>query len=176
MKVISAARARELVAEGALLIDVREADEHARERIPGAHSSPLSGGAPSVPRNAVLIYHCKSGNRTNANAATLREAAEGAACEAYLLEGGLEAWKTEGLPIAKNKKAPLEIMRQVQIAAGSLALIGFLLGIGVDPRFHALSGVIGAGLLFAGASGWCGMAKLLAIMPWNRAVAQRNAA
>jgi rhodanese-related sulfurtransferase len=171
MRTISVSDARTLVAQGAVLIDVREADEHARERIPGAKSAPLSSGAAGVPRNAVLVYHCKSGNRTSANAATLRQTAEGASCEAYILEGGLEAWRSAGLPIAQNTRAPLEIMRQVQITAGGLAFVGFLLGLGVHSGFHAISGFIGAGLLFAGASGWCGMAKLLAVMPWNRTAA-----
>ena len=169
MKSITPTQARDLVAQGAVLIDVREADEHARERIPGALSSPLSRGAIQPPEGAVIVYHCKGGNRTAANAANLHAAAEGAACEAYVLTGGIDAWKAAGLPVAQNTKAPLELMRQVQIAAGGLALAGFGLGIAVDPGFHALSGFIGAGLLFAGASGWCGMAKLLAVMPWNRA-------
>ena len=59
-------------------------------------------------------------------------------------------------------------MRQVQIAAGSLVLAGVLLGAFVAPGFYALSGFVGAGLLFAGVSGFCGMARLLAVMPWNR--------
>ena len=59
-------------------------------------------------------------------------------------------------------------MRQVQIAAGSLVLLGVLLGFLWRPEFYALSGFIGAGLLFAGITGWCGMAKLLVVMPWNR--------
>jgi hypothetical protein len=28
--------------------------------------------------------------------------------------------------------------------------------------------LIGAGLIFAGLSGWCGLAKLLGAMPWNQ--------
>ena len=171
MKTISPAEARKLIAKGATLVDIREADEHARESIPGAHSSPLSRGAPHAPRDGIVVFHCKSGNRTTMNAPALRAAADGASCEAYLLEGGLEAWKAAGLPIAENRKAPLPLMRQVQITAGGLALVGFALGVMVNPAFHALSGFIAAGLLFAGASGWCGMAKVLAVMPWNRAAA-----
>jgi rhodanese-related sulfurtransferase len=168
MKTISPRDAKTLIAQGAVLVDIREADEHARERIPGARSSPLSTGAFQAPQNGVAVVHCKSGNRTRMNAPALRAAAQGAACEVYLLEGGIDAWKAAGLPIEKNRKAPIEIMRQVQITAGGLALLGFVLGLTVNPAFHALSGFIGAGLLFAGASGWCGMAKLLAVMPWNR--------
>jgi hypothetical protein len=59
-------------------------------------------------------------------------------------------------------------MRQVQIAAGSLVLLGLALAAFVSPAWAALSAFIGAGLLFAGISGWCGMARLLALMPWNR--------
>jgi DUF2892 family protein len=47
-------------------------------------------------------------------------------------------------------------------------LLGMLLGFLVSPEFYLLSAFIGAGLLFAGISGWCGMAKLLGLMPWNR--------
>jgi hypothetical protein len=47
-------------------------------------------------------------------------------------------------------------------------LLGVVLGATVAPGFYALSGFVGAGLLFAGVSGFCGMARLLAVMPWNR--------
>jgi hypothetical protein len=56
----------------------------------------------------------------------------------------------------------------VQIAAGSLVLLGVVLGQVIAPGFYALSAFVGAGLTFAGITGWCGMAKLLALMPWNR--------
>ena len=67
-----------------------------------------------------------------------------------------------------DRSAPIDIMRQVQIGAGSLVLIGVALGALVAPGFYALSAFVGAGLLFAGATGFCGMAHLLARMPWNR--------
>jgi hypothetical protein len=56
----------------------------------------------------------------------------------------------------------------VQIVAGGLVLAGVFLGALVMPAFYALSGLVGAGLLFAGVSGFCGMARLLGLMPWNR--------
>ena len=67
-----------------------------------------------------------------------------------------------------DRAQPLEIMRQVQIAAGMLVLAGVLLGVFVAPAFLGLSAFVGAGLLVAGVTGWCGMANLLRIMPWNR--------
>jgi hypothetical protein len=42
------------------------------------------------------------------------------------------------------------------------------LGTWVSPGFYGLSAFVGAGLMFAGVSGWCGMARLLGVMPWNR--------
>ncbi len=152
----------------AVLIDVRETDEHAREHVLGARLAPLSAiDAHDFDRDhdKVAVFHCRSGMRTQANAAKL--IARGFH-EAYYLDGGIEAWKAAGLPVHTNARAPLEIMRQVQIAAGSLVLLGVILGALVNPVFFGLSAFVGAGLTFAGATGWCGMAMLLKTMPWNR--------
>ena len=160
-------QARARTAEGAALIDIRGADEHARSRIPGARNAPLGselnlGDAPAV------IFHCRSGMRTDANAAQLAAASP---CQAYLLEGGIDAWRAAGLPVIDDAKAPLEIIRQVQITAGLLVLAGVILSLTMAPGWIGLSAFVGAGLTFAGVSGWCGMAKLLALMPWNRRAA-----
>jgi rhodanese-related sulfurtransferase len=89
---------------------------------------------------------------------------------AWVLDGGVDAWGHAGLPLAGTQAAPvMPIMRQVQIAAGLLVLAGVLLSLLVAPAWIALSAFVGAGLAFAGASGWCGMAQLLGRMPWNRA-------
>jgi rhodanese-related sulfurtransferase len=169
LQTISPRRAAELVRAGAVLIDVREADEHARERIPGARHHALSRIDVESPVRAgddVLVFHCRSGARTRGNAHRIASAAQ--TCETYILDGGLEAWKKAGLPVTLDRSQPIDLMRQVQIAAGSLVLAGVLLGALVAPGFYALSGFVGAGLLFAGISGFCGMARLLALMPWNR--------
>jgi rhodanese-related sulfurtransferase len=169
LQTISPKRAAELVRRGAVLIDIREADEHARERIPGARHHALSRVDTESPARAgdeVLVFHCRSGARTRGHAARLSAAA--ATCEAYILDGGLNAWKKAGLPVALDRSQPIDIIRQVQIAAGSLVLMGILLGTFVAPGFYALSAFVGAGLMFAGISGFCGMAHLLALMPWNR--------
>jgi rhodanese-related sulfurtransferase len=160
---IDVAGARRLLDQGAVLVDVREADGHARERVPDAKNNPLSRLSPvDAPAGKAVIFHCA---RTSANAARLADATS---CEAYVLEGGLDAWKKAGFPVAVDRRQPLEIMRQVQIVAGSLVLLGVVLGVWVAPAFLGLSAFVGAGLAFAGISGWCGMARLLALMPWNR--------
>jgi rhodanese-related sulfurtransferase len=155
----------------ALLLDIREPDEFARRHIEGAVSQPLSRlGAAPLPAldGADVIYTCKTGMRTGANAARLAATVTG---QAYVLAGGVDGWAKAGLPLVANAKAPLEMMRQVQIAAGLLVLIGVLLGWFVTPGFFVLAGFVGAGLTFAGVSGFCGMARLLAVMPWNRVAA-----
>ena len=155
------------MAQGAALIDIRAADEHARSRIPGAKNLPL-GSALDIGDAPAVIFHCRSGMRTDAHAASL---AASSPCEAYLLEGGIDAWRAAGLPVITDAKAPLEIMRQVQITAGLLVLTGVILSLTVSQAWIGLSGFVGAGLTFAGISGWCGMAKVLALMPWNRRAA-----
>jgi rhodanese-related sulfurtransferase len=169
LQTISPERAAELVRQGAVLIDVREADEHAREHIPGARHHALTRIDPANPvkqGDDVLIFHCRSGARTESNALKLAGAAQG--CEAFILDGGLVAWKKAGLPVTLDRNQPIDVMRQVQIVAGSMILIGVMLGVFVGPAFYALSAFVGAGLLFAGISGFCGMARLLGLMPWNR--------
>lgn len=163
---ITPQQAQAALARGACLIDIRDADEHAREHIAQALSRPLAGiGAQPLP-TGTLIFHCRTGMRTGANAAALEAAARGAEC--YLLEGGIDGWRTCGLATVADRRQPLEIMRQVQLVAGALILLGVLLGWLVHPAFYGLAGFVGAGLMFAGATGWCGMARLLRVMPWNR--------
>jgi rhodanese-related sulfurtransferase len=172
LQTIAPERAAALMRDGAVLVDIREADEHARERIPGARHHALSRidtENPVRPGDDVLVFHCRSGARTRANAPRLLASAGG--CQTYVLEGGIEAWKQAGLPTAVDTRQPIEINRQVQIAAGSLVLAGVVLGALATPGFYLLSGFVGAGLAFAGISGFCGMARLFALMPWNRRTA-----
>jgi rhodanese-related sulfurtransferase len=152
----------------ATLIDIREADEYAREHIASAVSLPLSKleqGRLAVEAHGNVVFHCKSGMRTSANCVRLAAHVDG---EAYMLEGGLDGWRRAGLPVYTNPRAPLELNRQVQIAVGALILLGVLLTTLVNANFVLLPAVFGAGLLFAGVSGWCGMAHLLSAAPWNR--------
>lgn len=159
---------------GAMLIDVREPDEHAREHIPGATLMPLSKFDPSqVSANGrKIVLHCQSGRRSLEAASRLASAGH---CDVHSLEGGIEQWRSSGLSTQINHKAPIPIMRQVQIAAGSLILIGTLLGAFVSPWWLILSGFVGAGLVFAGISGFCGMATMLAKLPFNRVALCKDA-
>lgn len=159
---------RRLASDSAILIDIREEDEFARRHIPGALSRPLSGwskaGLPVTPDQDV-IFTCRSGMRT---AGACNQLAARIVNPAYVLEGGVDAWDKAGHPLVIDSKAPLEIMRQVQIAAGLLVLIGIVGGFLLTPALFAISAFVGAGLTFAGATGFCGMARLLLLAPWNQ--------
>ena len=105
LKTVTPDRAAALVRQGAVLIDVREAHEHAAEHIPGASHHALSTIDPKHPIAAgdtVLVFHCKSGGRTNLNAGRLAAAA--GQCEAYVLGGGIDAWRRAGLPTTAPAK------------------------------------------------------------------------
>ncbi|USR93223.1 rhodanese-like domain-containing protein [Phormidium yuhuli AB48] len=148
------------------LIDVREPSEHAGENIAGSQLIPLSNFNPEdIPSDRPFVLHCQTGTRSAQAAQKLFAAGVERVSH---LDGGLNAWKQAGYPTVVNKNAPISIMRQVQIVAGSLVLIGTLLGAFVAPGFLFLSGFVGAGLLFAGISNTCMMARLLAKLPYNQ--------
>lgn len=158
------------------LIDVREPLEHARDRIDGAKLVPISKlDADTIQKLSTsdrpVVLHCRSGNRSRRAAQQMLDRG----CDSVAhLAGGIEAWKSAGLPTIHDPTAPIDIMRQVQITAGSIILLGVMLGWLISPWFYVLSGFVGAGQMFAGISGTCGMAMLLAKMPWNRVSTRKS--
>jgi rhodanese-related sulfurtransferase len=168
---INPIEAKRLMDEGAILVDIREADEHAREKLSGARHLPLSKldeAELALRDGKPVIFHCRSGARTQANAPRLAGKV-GDACEAFIIDGGLEAWKKAGLPVVTDWRQPIEVQRQVQIGTGSLAFLGTMLGVLVSPWFFIVPAFVGAGLVMAGVTGFCGMANILMRAPWNRA-------
>jgi rhodanese-related sulfurtransferase len=148
------------------VIDVREPMEYAGGHIAGSLNVPLSRiSQADLPRGPRVLV-CHSGNRSAQALAQLQQ--QGHAHPLADLEGGVPAWQQAGLPLRKLKTAPMPLMRQVQIAAGSLVLLGLILSNMVAPAWILLTWFVGAGLVFAGVSGFCGMARLLALMPWNK--------
>jgi rhodanese-related sulfurtransferase len=158
-----------IAAGRAVLVDIREPDEFARSHVAGAKSQPLSGWEQShltVDPDADVVFTCRTGMRT---AGACDRLASRVAGEAFVLDGGLDAWRAAGLPVEEDASAPMEINRQVQITAGLMILTGVVLGFLVAPGWFGLSAFVGAGLTFAGLSGTCAMARLLMMAPWNRA-------
>lgn len=171
LKTIDAKTTRDWIADGkAVLIDVREPDEWIKEHVPEAHLVPLSGFNPDdFPKDhdKIAVFHCRSGGRTEAAAPQILKTGFR---EVYQLDGGIQGWREAGLALNENTKAPISIMRQVQITAGSLVLLGIILAIFINPWFAALSAIVGAGLTQAGITGTCAMSSLLKHMPWNRTI------
>lgn len=92
---ISPHDAQELIARGAKLIDIRDADEYLREHIPEADLAPLSvleqSGLPAKLRHEQIIFHCQAGKRTSNNADKL--AAIAAPQKSFYSKMGLMAGK-----------------------------------------------------------------------------------
>ena len=164
--------AQALIARGdAVLVDVREPDEHARERIPGATLMPL--GSVTAEKIAALgnrrvLIHCKSGRRGgDATARCAALASRG--IEVRNVRGGIEAWRTAGLPTVVDTARPkMSVMQQTQLTIGVGVAAGTALGAFVNPWFLVIPAFMGGGLMVAGATGFCGLATVLAKMPWNR--------
>jgi rhodanese-related sulfurtransferase len=161
--------------EAVELIDVRTPVEYREVHCDFARNVPLSDLDPRAVMSArdgtpdkPLFVICRSGSRGKQ------------ACEKFLaagyanvvnVEGGTLAWAECGLPVSRGKKA-ISLERQVRIAAGSMVLLGAVLGYFVHPYFLGLSAFVGAGLVFAGVTDTCGMGMMLARMPWNQARAK----
>ncbi|MEY4431010.1 MAG: hypothetical protein RLZZ533_946 [Cyanobacteriota bacterium] len=163
--------AEQLGRQRVAVIDVREPMEYASGHIAGSLNIPLSRLHRAELPPGPLVLVCQSGNRSAKGIQTLLERGHGPAISD--LQGGLPTWQHAGLPVRRLNNAPLPLMRQVQIAAGSLVLLGLILSHTVAPAWIILTWFVGAGLVFAGVSGFCGMARLLAVMPWNRVNLER---
>jgi rhodanese-related sulfurtransferase len=159
------ALAEQLSSQRVVVIDVREPLEYAGGHIEGSLNVPLArlhqADLPSGP----LVLVCQSGKRSAQGVQILVE--RGRSHPVSDLQGGIPGWQQAGLPLRRLRNAPLPLMRQVQIIAGSLVLFGLILSYTVAPGWIFLTWFVGAGLVFAGISGFCGMARLLAVMPWN---------
>jgi rhodanese-related sulfurtransferase len=161
---------QQLAANQILLFDVREAAEFAREHIAGARLLPLSNfcarlDAMQLPHDKTIVLCCAVGNRSQS---ALRKLAAAGYTNIAHIDGGLAAWKAGGLPLVEDSSAPISLIRQVQLAAGTLGLGGTLLGAFVSPWFLLVPALVGTGLVFAGASGSCLLTRLLARLPYNR--------
>lgn len=108
---------------------------------------------------------CQGGKRAEAAAKLLEGKLD---ADLFIIEGGVNALRAAKAPLIDAPKAHMSIDRQVRITAGSLILIGVLLGWFIAPAFIWLSGFVGAGLVFAGVTDSCMMASLLARAPWNK--------
>ncbi|MCC8480711.1 rhodanese-like domain-containing protein [Streptomyces parvus] len=155
------------------VIDVRTPGEYASGHLPGALNIPLDQIQRALPdirhaaeRGDILVV-CASGARSENACRMLVEQHITAAT----LSGGTGAWAADGHDLHRPQGAARTtwgMERQVRLTAGTLVLIGLLLGLIVHPAFQILSAAVAAGLVFSALTNTCGMAALLAKLPHNR--------
>ncbi|MCE0522916.1 MAG: rhodanese-like domain-containing protein [Methylacidiphilales bacterium] len=176
MKTIPPAQLQQLLDShaGLTLIDVRTPVEFAEVHVPQARNVPLDQFDPptlfasgQLPKEQPVYLLCRSGGRASKAAEKFGKAGLE---NAVVVEGGTQAWIDAGLPVSRGTAKVISLERQVRIVAGSFVLTGVLLAIFVHPYFIGLSAFVGAGLVFAGITDWCGMGLLLAKLPWNTKV------
>lgn len=148
-----------------VLIDVREPAEFAGRRLPGSLNVPLSrleAASSGLPKGKPIVVLCQSGPRSQDAAQRLKGFGFS---DIRVLEGGLSRCESRKLEQGPRRIWAME--RQVRMAAGSLVVVGSVLGWFIHPAFFLISAGVGAGLVYSAASDTCGMAMLLARMPWN---------
>ena len=151
-----------------LVIDVRTPVEFAEVRVSQARNIPLDElkpGSLQLPKDQPVYLLCRSGQRATKAADKL--AKEGFS-QPIVVEGGTLAWIGANLPVTRSAGKIISLERQVRIVAGSLVFFGVALGWFVHRGFYGLSAFVGAGLVFAGVTDFCGMGLLIARLPWNK--------
>jgi glyoxylase-like metal-dependent hydrolase (beta-lactamase superfamily II)/rhodanese-related sulfurtransferase len=147
-----------------LVVDVRMPAEYRSVHLDPSVSLPLDEigrRRAELPRDRELVLVCRTGARARLAAAELTE------LRTRVLEGGLAAWQEAGHPVVEGK-AHMSLERQVRIMAGAMACAGGVLAVALNPWFGVLPAFVGAGLVYAGVTDRCGMAMLLAKLPYNR--------
>ncbi|WP_181788610.1 rhodanese-like domain-containing protein [Streptomyces phytophilus] len=157
-----------------VVIDVRTPAEYASGHLPGAVNIPLDHvrGALDDIRHAAerrdLLVVCASGARSESACKLLAEQGVTAAT----LVGGTGAWAAAGhdlhTPAACDTRAGWSMERQVRFTAGSVVLLGLLLGVLVHPALLLIPAAIAGGLVFSALTNTCGMAVVLGKLPHNR--------
>ncbi len=154
------------------LLDVRTHPEFAAAHLPGATLVPLDQleakrflSSRRHPEQPIFVL-CQSGNRART---AISKFAEAGFSNCVLVEGGMQACIAQNLPVQRSSSRVLPLLQQVHLIIGVSVFLGALLALTLDPRVAVIPLIAGAGLIFNGLTGKCGLALLLAKMPWNRA-------
>lgn len=156
------------------ILDVRTAAEVKASALPNCLHIPLHELTPARLQNEIeksgkngaqVYLLCQGGKRAEMAANQLTGNVDS---ELVIIEGGMNAVRDAQIPLQQTGKAMMSLERQVRIAAGFLVVVGVILGFVFNSSFFALSGFVGAGLMFAGITDTCMMGMLIARMPWNR--------
>ncbi len=150
------------------IVDVRETSEYESERIKDAISAPLSRFEESskrIDKNRDSYIICQSGKRAEKYA---KQLLENGYKNISVAKGGLKLWIDAGYPVERGESKVWSLERQVRFTAGLLVLLGVVLSYSFNSMFLILPGIVGGGLIFAAVTDTCGMAMVLARMPWNQ--------
>lgn len=158
-----------------VIIDVRERDEFAIEHVEHSINVPLSVFAMVAPgvlnqlKDKKIMFMCFSGMRAAQAKSLASNMGFNEEHEYLSFDGGLKQWKSEGRAVvAGNSQALLPLQRQVQIIIGGLVMTFGALGMWYEPWFSVAAAATGLGLFLAGVTGYCLMAQIVGMMPWNR--------
>lgn len=152
------------------LIDVRSPLECSIERIAGAKNIPLSDVSikdidPSEVKGKKIVLQCRAGIRSMTACEKLIK--EDPNLELWNLEGGILAWEQKGFKVIQDTTImPKE--RQMQIILGSIIFLSSMMAYFVNANWIIIPVIISCGLINAGITGWCGMQKLVNLLPWNK--------
>ena len=171
IEITDPASVTKLAAQGALLLDVRSPAEFRQVHVSGAVNLPLDKVNESEVKKLLqgnftspVVLLCAAGTRARKAAEQL----EASDLKLVVVAGGTNACLQLDIPVIRQATGAISIERQVRIAAGAMVFTGVVLGFTVHPNFFFLSGFMGAGLMFAGITDWCGMGLLIAKAPWNK--------
>jgi len=156
------------------LIDVRTPAEFGEVHVDCARNIPLDRLDPkeiaaSVRVKGPIYFVCKSGGRSQKACEKMIAAG---ITDVISVEGGTNACEAAGVTVVRGLKA-MSLERQVRICAGASVAVGCAIAaFGPDLFWQRIgmgvAGFIGVGLVFAGVTDTCGMAMVIAKMPWNQ--------
>lgn len=154
------------------LVDVRSPAEFRSVHATVATNLPLDRVAPAAVESALgptttenpIYVICKAGGRSR-KACELLDS--GGMTNIVNVEGGTDAWIAAGLPVERGA-ATIPVDGQVRLLMGGLIALGAILAATAHPAWIWLSGALGAALVISGVTGWCGIAVVMAKMPWNQ--------
>ncbi len=160
---------REMLNASALVrtLDVRSVAEFATGHVPGAVNIPMEqveSRMADLPQGPLVLI-CEGGSRAEIVAGWL-----GGGRDVTVLEGGTRAWRNASYPLIACTPCRWTLERQVRLIAGLVVLLGTVFSILINAKWVYLALLVGAGLTFAGLTNICGMAIVLAKMPWNSAM------
>ena len=158
----------------ACIIDVRTSAEVKAKALPGVIHLPLQSFSVDALQQAIkeqalkpekIYFLCHSGRRAESAA----KQTDGQVSQSLVvIDGGIQAVEKMNPDWVITQGKAISIERQVRITAGGLVLLGVILGFAIHSAWFALSGFVGAGLMFSGITDSCAMGMIIAKMPWNK--------